>query len=211
MRWDATKIPLLAAPVTEKAGRTSIAIPFHNNLTLEEVEYVAQVLEEGTGTAEHTSSMKSRVQSILIFMLIVTLAFIWGNSIGSGPESHSDSKKVFEYVKPILEPVVGAGNVTDHLVRKFAHFAEFGVLGCELAALLVVRRRVGLQGVANCLFAGLSVAVIDETIQIFSNRGSQVQDVLLDFAGVCAGVACALLIRWLVSAVRRKWSERPRC
>ena len=34
-------------PITEKAGRTSIAVPFHNNLTPEEVEYVAQVLEEG--------------------------------------------------------------------------------------------------------------------------------------------------------------------
>ena len=32
------------------AGRTSIAIPFHNNLTPEEVEYVAQVLEEGLRT-----------------------------------------------------------------------------------------------------------------------------------------------------------------
>ena len=38
-------------PVTEKAGRTSIAIPFHNNLTREEVEYVAQVLEEAIKTA----------------------------------------------------------------------------------------------------------------------------------------------------------------
>lgn len=38
-------------PVTEKAGRTSIAIPFHNNLTREEVEYVAQVLAEGLRTA----------------------------------------------------------------------------------------------------------------------------------------------------------------
>lgn len=32
-------------PVTEAAGRTSIAIPFHNHLTEEEVEYVATVLE----------------------------------------------------------------------------------------------------------------------------------------------------------------------
>jgi perosamine synthetase len=38
-------------PVTELAGRTSIAIPFHNNLTREEVEYVAQVLEEALRTA----------------------------------------------------------------------------------------------------------------------------------------------------------------
>jgi len=141
--------------------------------------------------------MKSRIQSILIFMLIVTLGFIWGNSIGSTPKSHSESQKALEYVRPILEPVVGADKITDHLVRKIAHFAEFGALGCELAALLVVRGRVGLQGVANCLFAGLSVAVIDETIQIFSNRGSQVQDVWLDFAGVCAGIALILLSSWL--------------
>lgn len=148
--------------------------------------------------------MKRRIQSILTFLLIVTIAFIWGNSIGSAPKSHSESRKALEYVKPILEPVVGAGKVTDHLVRKIAHFAEFGALGCELAALLTVRRRVSLQGVANCLFAGLSVAVIDETIQIFSNRGSQVQDVLLDFAGVCTGLAFILVINWLVSARRRK-------
>lgn len=38
-------------PVTEFAGRTSIAIPFHNNLTAEEVDYVAQVLKEGLRTA----------------------------------------------------------------------------------------------------------------------------------------------------------------
>lgn len=33
-------------PNTELAGRTSIAVPFHNNLTPEEIEYVAKVLEE---------------------------------------------------------------------------------------------------------------------------------------------------------------------
>lgn len=38
-------------PVTEFAGRTSIAIPFHNNIIREEVEYVAQVLEEALRTA----------------------------------------------------------------------------------------------------------------------------------------------------------------
>ncbi|MGQ9780345.1 MAG: DegT/DnrJ/EryC1/StrS family aminotransferase [Bacillota bacterium] len=36
-------------PVTEFLGRTSLAIPFHNNLTREEVEYVAEVLEGAVG------------------------------------------------------------------------------------------------------------------------------------------------------------------
>lgn len=33
--------------ITERVGRSSIAIPFHNHLTAEEVDYVAQMLEEG--------------------------------------------------------------------------------------------------------------------------------------------------------------------
>ena len=32
-------------PVTELAGRTSIAIPFHNHITSDEVDYVAEALE----------------------------------------------------------------------------------------------------------------------------------------------------------------------
>lgn len=38
-------------PVTEHAGRTSIAIPFHNHITEEEVEYVARVLEKALDEA----------------------------------------------------------------------------------------------------------------------------------------------------------------
>lgn len=114
-------------------------------------------------------------------------------------------------ITPILEVFVGKGNVTDHLVRKLAHFVEFGALGCELALLTVLRKRVRLQPVINCLFIGLAVAVIDETIQIISNRGSQVSDVLLDFSdvlldfsGAVTGIVFVLLIRWLVVAIRRK-------
>ncbi|NLG79338.1 MAG: hypothetical protein GX492_05900 [Firmicutes bacterium] len=36
-------------PVTELAGRTSIAIPFHNHLTAEEIDYVAGVPERTLG------------------------------------------------------------------------------------------------------------------------------------------------------------------
>lgn len=154
--------------------------------------------------------MRNRAQFILILLILLTVTFIWGNSLGSASQSHSESKKALEYVKPVLEPIVGTGTITNSVLRKIAHFVEFGVLGCEFAALHIVRtqggflapRRVSLQGVANCLFAGLSVAVIDETIQIFSKRGSQVQDVLLDFGGVCAGLAFVLLINWFVSAFR---------
>ncbi|MDI6639176.1 MAG: hypothetical protein QME82_09795 [Bacillota bacterium] len=39
-------------PVTEFAGRTSIAIRFHNLLTAEEIDYVADVLERALGEVQ---------------------------------------------------------------------------------------------------------------------------------------------------------------
>ncbi|MEA4888168.1 MAG: VanZ family protein [Clostridiaceae bacterium] len=142
---------------------------------------------------------------VLIFILLLTtIAFIWSNSLQSIPESQERSLGVMDKITSVLEVFVGKGNVTDHLVRKLAHFTEFSALGCELALLAVLRKSVRLQPFINCLFIGLAVAVIDETIQIFSNRGSQVSDVLLDFSGSVTGIVFVLLIRWLVLAIRRK-------
>lgn len=41
--------------------------------------------------------------------------------------------------------------------------------------------------IVQSAITALFVALTDETIQIFSNRGSQVQDVWLDFFGACVG------------------------
>jgi len=131
---------------------------------------------------------------VLVILILATLAFIWGNSLQSIPVSSAKSEKVLKAVAPALEVFVGKGNATDHLVRKIAHFIEYAALGIELALLMTTRKRVGLQGVSNCLFAGLSTAVIDESLQLISNRGSQVIDVLLDFSGVLLGVAIILVI-----------------
>lgn len=154
---------------------------------------------------EVTAIDKQNIQRlILIILILLTLVFIWGNSMQPIKDSQEKSLSIVKVVKPILEPIVGKGNVTDHLVRKLAHFTEFGVLGCELMLLSSIRKRRGIQSIVNCLFAVLSVAVIDETIQIFSNRGSQVQDVLLDFAGAVTGILFIILIHWLNTEVRTK-------
>lgn len=141
---------------------------------------------------------------ILTILIIATIAFIWSNSLQSIPESQERSLGMMVKITPVLEVFVGKGNVTDHLVRKLAHFIEFGALGCELVLLLALHCRLRVQTVVNCLFVCLTVAVTDETIQIFSNRGSQVQDVLLDFAGACTGIAFVLAVYWLVRIVRKK-------
>ena len=112
--------------------------------------------------------------------------------------------------------------ITDHLVRKTAHFVEFAVLGgllclvCKVCMVTVgesgVGKSVGKSGVGEsggeptksgvvravcaCLL-GLLAAFLDETLQLFSGRGSMVADVWLDFAGVVCGVAAVAAGMWI--------------
>ena len=148
---------------------------------------------------------KQKVASFIIIVLIIaTIAFIWSNSLQSVPESQAESLGFLNKVKPFLEIFVGHCNVTDHLVRKLAHFTEFGIFGCGLALLLIFRGRTRLQSVVNCAFGGLIVALIDETIQIFTGRGSQVQDVWLDFSGIATGVVFVLIVYWIMTVIHKK-------
>ena len=146
----------------------------------------------------------NRKRILTIVLILVTIVFIWSNSLQSIPESQARSLGFLARIKPVLGIFVGQDNVTDHLVRKLAHFTEYGALGCELALLLALQKRVSWQPVVNCAFVAMVVALTDETIQIFTGRGSQVQDVWLDFAGSCTGILLVLLIRLLITAPRRK-------
>ena len=140
----------------------------------------------------------------LALLLLGTIIFIWCNSLQSVPESQAKSLGFLARIKPFLGIFVGSGNVTDHLVRKLAHFTEFGALGCELALLLALQKRVSWQLVVNCAFVAMVVALTDETIQIFTGRGSQVQDVWLDFAGACTGILFVLIIVGLIRTIHHR-------
>lgn len=140
---------------------------------------------------------------ILAMVMVATLAFIWGNSLESLADSANKSSRVLKAIAFILEPLFGKDNVTDHLVRKIAHFVEFFWLGMNSALLIAVRKRINLQSMLNCLFFGLSVAVIDETLQLFSGRGSQVKDILLDFSGVFSGIVLVIIFYGLLRILRK--------
>ena len=127
--------------------------------------------------------------ALLLLAILAALAFIWGNSLDSAVESAAKSGRVGELLRPLLELVVGQGGVTDHLIRKLAHFTEYAVLGALLLLLTAVGFRVRLQTVVNCLFFLMAAALTDETIQMFSDgRSSQITDVWLDFSGVLTGI-----------------------
>ena len=141
---------------------------------------------------------------VLVVLLILLLAFIWGNSCLPVRFSARESGTILNLIRPFLERFVGEGNVTDHLVRKLAHFAEFTALGLVIGLLVQSGRRFRLQPVVFSLVMGLLAAFADESIQMFSDRGDQIIDVWLDFSGVTLGVALACLLLALRRQRRRK-------
>lgn len=148
-------------------------------------------------------------RTILLILTILTLAFIWGHSMMSVPASASESGGVLELIRPLLEIFVGKGNATNHLVRKLAHFAEYGTLGLELGLLICAewinfraKKTLPLpDGLIKkglvCLLAVFIVAFLDESIQILSGRGPLVEDIWLDLSGGAAMLAVVLLIKKL--------------
>jgi VanZ family protein len=137
--------------------------------------------------------MKKKKQIYLILPLIA-VAFIWCNSMMPAPISHAISSQIKAIINLMLgnfgsgEAITGDGGL-----RKVAHAAEYAVLGAILSLVHRKNLKVSLAKVALC---GLLIALIDETIQIFSaGRSSEIRDVWIDFGGVVAGmlsVWCAL-------------------
>ena len=151
------------------------------------------------------ASVRKRWNIILGLLVLLTLAFIWGNSLLPRTESQEISRGLLAELCAALEHVgMHLDPQNDHWLRKLAHFGEFGLLGAELCTLLFLNRRARPQGFVNCAFAGLAVAVTDEALQLISNRGSQVQDVLLDFAGFLTGLLLCGLLCGIIGRKRPK-------
>ena len=141
-------------------------------------------------------------KKLLILLLVLLLAFIWGQSLLSVETSSAESMSVLDILRPALVFIFGKAAVTHNFVRKLAHFAEFFLLGATLFSLLPRGKwRLPLSA-GLCLLA----ALLDETIQIFSGRGDQISDVWLDFSGAASGILLFFLLRllWLLSKNRKE-------
>ena len=112
------------------------------------------------------------------------LLFIWGHSVMPAAVSKQESGHFLALLQTWLPWL------TDHLIRKAAHFAEYAVLGALVFLAADVRHGLWF---APCF--GLLSALADETIQLFAaGRSGQITDVWLDFAGFLVGWLFVLLI-----------------
>lgn len=148
---------------------------------------------------------------VAAFCLMV--CFIWGNSLEPASTSGALSGSVLAFLQNGL---AGLGLpcewLTEHIVRKCAHFSEYMALG--LIGMQAFSPHRGARcSAAVALTATLLVAVpsCDETIQLFvDGRSGQVSDVLLDCCGAATGVALTLLGRALLARHRAKKAPTPR-
>lgn len=137
-----------------------------------------------TGITKHSTKRR-----ILTAITILFVLFIFHNSMYSGPQSGSQSRYVMNLLNHLLNVLGSPMILSEHLVRKAAHFAEYFVLGILVLITARSYRKTIRDLVFVDMFFLLLVPVIDEFIQLYTpQRGSSVLDVLLDFSGGMAGM-----------------------
>lgn len=131
--------------------------------------------------------MKRKYLWILIVGLYVL--FIFSNSMKIAETSSNDSGRLLYLIRGVLSYFeINAYWLTEHVIRKMGHFAEYSLLGMLLFGCLGAQeineeRRWSYHGAV-----GFLVAFFDETIQLFvEGRSGQISDVWLDLAGVVFG------------------------
>ncbi len=148
-------------------------------------------------TEKKTSPWLIVFRIIFTIALIVCILFIFHNSLEEGTISAARSQAVMQKINALLAKV-HLGPLSQHTVRKLAHFAEFLLEGFLLMLCLRVYTKHFVRHVSWPLLGGLATALMDETIQLrIAGRTSSVVDVWIDFGGVTAGLLVALL--WLLS------------
>ena len=131
---------------------------------------------------------------IFVLLIVLTVIFIWGQSFLSQKQSGEESEAVRSFLEKIF---IFENPVTDFIlkyIRKIAHFTEFGVLGLEMSLFTFFCTSFSLRDKAYLSIFGPVVAIIDETIQKFTGRGSAFFDVMIDSAGYFILVLITVLV-----------------
>ena len=132
-------------------------------------------------------------------VVILYVGFIFHNSFTPAIESSKQSGGVLEMVLKTTSLLkIKSGWITEHLIRKTAHFAEYLLFGILLGiAIRQYSLELKLRKVCQC-WIGTMVPLTDETIQLFSEgRSGQVSDVWLDMSGVLTGFLLIGIWLWV--------------
>lgn len=162
----------------------------------------------------------ARARLCLIPVLLCTLIFIFGNSMLPTRISKKISAVVTESLggEPTAEEEIDnrcsvherqKAKGFEYYVRKAGHFLEYSFLGGELTLLLFLQKKEGKERRRILFTVATTFPLLDETIQIFSNRGPMVEDIWIDIAGFTVGCFFVYLLRKGLYKIRqRKYIEQ---
>lgn len=143
--------------------------------------------------------------TVVMFMLTsLMILFAWVHSCFPADLSSMESEGVLALLAGFFKMFGITREMSEVLIRKLAHFSEFSAIGALLMSCAYCFDRVRPHRFwVQVLSAGLMSAVIDETIQLFSEgRAGMIADVWIDFGGVVFGSALALLFYAVVRRVK---------
>lgn len=149
------------------------------------------------------TSMRFRVIVFILTAGMIAFAFI--HSSMPADLSGEESESVMDFLQYIFNFFGFNAELTDHIVRKAAHFTEYTAIGMLLVCCAYsFSRTKPYRYYSQILFAGLATAVCDETIQLnVPGRSGQITDVLLDFSGVITGAVIMLIFYSVYRKIRK--------
>lgn len=152
---------------------------------------------------ENSTSLRFRIIVFVLTFSVIAFAFI--HSSMPSEVSGDESESVMNVLQSILNFFGFKGELTDHLVRKLAHFTEYTAMGMLFVSCAYSFDRIRpYKYYSQILLSGLATAVCDETIQLnVPGRAGMVTDVLLDFSGVITGALIMLIVFRIYRRIRK--------
>ena len=127
-------------------------------------------------------------------LFVACVLFIWHNSMENAEVSAGRSGRVTKLVNQVVE-CVGGEAVTEHFVRKLAHFSEYGLEGVLTVFLFMAYSLKPVRHLRTMALTGFFTATVDESIQFFSaGRSPGLGDVCIDMAGFICGMLSVLAV-----------------
>lgn len=139
-------------------------------------------------------------------MFLCTFLFvmaIFANSLTPSDLSNMKSLAVANFLQEIADLMPVNFTISNHMVRKSAHFFEYMILGIFLTCSIGISGGYKRKYIVIAMIAIL-IPVIDENIQrAVPGRMYSFSDIILDISGASIGFMCVVILRRFYSGLTK--------
>ncbi|HQM39950.1 MAG TPA: VanZ family protein [Clostridia bacterium] len=152
--------------------------------------------------------------------MIIWMIVIFILSAQNADESSGTSGSLLSFILKITYPGYKQMNNAEqfiileayqHVIRKFAHFFIFGILGAlAVNAYKSLRLKNNGHVILLSFVTCVIYAVLDEVHQIFvPGRSCEIMDIVIDSSGAFIFIAITIFIFYLIDAKKSRHMEKP--